>query len=143
MTCSKNLIRPEWTPATTAIMVIGFIVFWPLGLAMLAYILWGDNLHEFRSQANKKWDTSRFRDAVDGMGMQMRSGNVAFDDFREKELKRLEEERQKLEDMRKDFDNYMRDLRMAKDREEFDRFMAKRKTEPHTGGDQTTAAEGI
>lgn len=33
------LIRPDWTPATIALMVLGFIVFWPLGLAMLAYIL--------------------------------------------------------------------------------------------------------
>ncbi len=32
------LIRPAWTPATIALMVIGFMVFWPLGLAMLAYI---------------------------------------------------------------------------------------------------------
>ncbi len=36
------LLRPGWTPATIALMVLGFVVFWPLGLAMLAYILWGD-----------------------------------------------------------------------------------------------------
>ena len=31
-------IRPEWNPATIALMVLGFVIFWPLGLAMLAYI---------------------------------------------------------------------------------------------------------
>ena len=36
---NSALIRPAWTPATIALMVIGFMVFWPLGLAMLAYIL--------------------------------------------------------------------------------------------------------
>ena len=36
---TKALIRPAWTPATIALMVIGFMVFWPLGLAMLAYII--------------------------------------------------------------------------------------------------------
>ena len=41
------LIRPAWTPATIALMVIGFMVFWPLGLAMLAYIIWGDRLDFF------------------------------------------------------------------------------------------------
>ncbi|AZH16767.1 DUF2852 domain-containing protein [Brucella melitensis] len=35
------MIRPAWTPATIALMVLGFFLFWPLGLAMLAYILWG------------------------------------------------------------------------------------------------------
>ena len=41
------LIRPAWTPATIAMMVVGFMVFWPLGLAMLAYIIWGDRLEGF------------------------------------------------------------------------------------------------
>ena len=30
------LLRPDWTPATIALMILGFVVFWPLGLAMLA-----------------------------------------------------------------------------------------------------------
>lgn len=35
----STLLRPAWTPATIALMVLGFIAYWPLGLAMLAYIL--------------------------------------------------------------------------------------------------------
>ena len=43
MTTTKScMIKPAWTPATIGLMVLGFVVFWPLGLAMLAYILWGD-----------------------------------------------------------------------------------------------------
>ena len=45
-------------------------------------------------------------------------------DYREKELKRLEEERAKLDAMRADFDSFLRELRRAKDQEEFDRFMS-------------------
>ncbi len=33
---TSALIRPAWTPATIALMVLGFVVFWPLGLAMRA-----------------------------------------------------------------------------------------------------------
>ena len=47
------LIRPAWTPATIALMVIGFMVFWPLGLAMLAYIIWGDRLEGFKRDVNR------------------------------------------------------------------------------------------
>ena len=50
------LIRPAWTPATIALMVIGFMVFWPLGLAMLAYIIWGDRLDGFKRDVNSKTD---------------------------------------------------------------------------------------
>src|SRR5262245_58649595 len=37
------IIKPQWSPFTIALMVLGFIVFWPLGLAMLAYIIWGEH----------------------------------------------------------------------------------------------------
>jgi hypothetical protein len=119
------LIRPAWTPATIALMVVGFMVFWPLGLAMLAYILWGDRLDDF------KGDWTRTRDKFfgacgKGHAMQGRTGNVAFDDWREKEMERIEEERRKLDEMRAEFDDYLRELRRAKDQEEFDRFMAER-----------------
>jgi hypothetical protein len=50
------LIRPAWTPATIALMVIGFMVFWPLGLAMLAYIIWGDRLDGFKRDVNRATD---------------------------------------------------------------------------------------
>ena len=55
-----------------------------------------------------------------------RTGNVAFDDWREKELERLAEERRKLDEARGEFDEYMRELRLAKDQKEFDKFMARR-----------------
>ncbi len=55
-----------------------------------------------------------------------RTGNVAFDDWREAELARLDEERRKLDEMREEFDSYVRELRRAKDQEEFDRFMRER-----------------
>ena len=121
------LIRPAWTPATIALTVIGFMVFWPLGLAMLAYIIWGDRLDGFKRDVNK---------ATDGMfascrgrshwKAQSRTGNVAFDDWREKELERLAEERRKLDETLAEFDDYARELRRAKDQEEFDRFMSNR-----------------
>ena len=36
------IIKPQWGPLTIALMVLGFVVWFPLGLAMLAYILWGE-----------------------------------------------------------------------------------------------------
>ena len=54
------------------------------------------------------------------------SGNVAFDEYRNRELKRLDEERRRLEQERRDFEAYVQNLRRAKDQEEFNRFMADR-----------------
>ena len=58
-----------------------------------------------------------------------RTGNVAFDDWREAELDRLDEKRRELDAMRAEFDSYARELRRAKDQEEFDQFMSQRSTE--------------
>ena len=121
------IIRPAWTPATIALMIIGFMIFWPLGLAMLAYILWGDRLDEFKGEVNRA--TDRFtcnwgrNSARQGWGP---TGNVAFDDWRKAEMERLEEERRKLDEMRADFDEYLRELRRARDEEEFQAFMKAR-----------------
>ena len=56
------------------------------------------------------------------------SGNIAFDEYREQTLQRLEEEQ-------REFKEFLRQLRMAKDRTEFDRFMAKRRERAAEGTD--------
>ncbi|OCW56055.1 DUF2852 domain-containing protein [Hoeflea olei] len=121
------LIRPAWTPATIALMVLGFMVFWPLGLAMLAYIIWGERLDAFKADVNRATDqfAGSFRKSTGGM-RGTSSGNAAFDEWRDAELARLDEERRKLDEMRREFDDHMRDLRKARDRKEFDQFMAAR-----------------
>lgn len=128
------LIRPAWTPATIALMVLGFVVFWPLGLAMLAYIIWGDRLDGFKRDVNRATDgifagcRRRANKAHDWGHGSSRTGNVAFDEWRDTELERLAEERRKLDDALAEFDEYARELRRAKDKEEFDRFMANRRS---------------
>ncbi|MER8825097.1 DUF2852 domain-containing protein [Mesorhizobium sp. M0938] len=147
---TSALIRPAWTPATIALMVIGFMVFWPLGLAMLAYIIWGDRLDGFKRDVNRATDgifagCRRGSDKAARWGHgSARTGNVAFDDWREKELERLNEERRKLDEMLSEFDEYARELRRAKDQEEFDRFMANRNksTSTTTGGSTGSTATG-
>jgi hypothetical protein len=129
------LIRPEWTPATIGLMVLGFVVFWPLGLAMLAYILFGDRLRDFKQSVNDKTDSifSGCRNARWSNTGRAPTGNVAFDDWRTSELDRLARESRRLDEMRAEFDAYVRELRRAKDQEEFDRFMRDRRN----GGEAT------
>ena len=123
---ASAMIRPAWTPATIAMMIIGFMIFWPLGLAMIAYILWGDRLEEFKSGVNRRTDgfaKGWSRDCGSFRKSHAGTGNVAFDEWRDAEIERLREERRKLEEMRAEFDDHLRELRRAKDKEEFDAFM--------------------
>ncbi len=114
-------------------MVIGFILWWPLGLAMLAYILWGEYfggsserveifIDEVKNRIKKhKGD---FRSSYNGYNS---SGNAAFDEYRKEQLRRLDEERRRLDEEVREFREYMHNLRKARDREEFDQYMRSRK----------------
>lgn len=138
------IIKPQWGPVTIALMVLGFIVWWPLGLAILAYILWGEMFGGSAEKAegfvhkSKAWaerscgPRSNFRTG----SHRNSSGNAAFDDYRDEQFRRLDEERKRLDEEVKAFHEYMATLRQAKDREEFDRFMREKNGNrpSHEGG---------
>jgi hypothetical protein len=135
----------RWTAFEIIAMVLGFVVFWPIGLAILGYKFWqsrngGPDLQTF---AANKWQDARAMMASNswGCGSMRRasgfyaaSGNVAFDEWRTAELARLDEERRKLDEAQREFAEYVDAIRRAKDREEFERFMAERRARPAGGG---------
>ena len=95
--------------AWIAAMVLGFIVFWPVGLALLAYMIWGKGM--FAGSCRKT--------ARSPIHMTQSSGNAAFDAYRNETIRRLEDEQQK-------FQAFLKRLRDAKDKAEFDAFMDER-----------------
>ena len=128
------IIKPQWSPLTIILMVLGFVVWVPLGFAVLAYILWGELFGGSTDKVSRFVDRSRgfARECGrKGQGFKRQgfggtSGNAAFDDYRAEQLRRLEEERTRLDEEVNAFHEYMRNLHMARDREEFDRFMRDR-----------------
>ncbi len=118
-----------WTPFTIGITIVAFVVAWPVGLGLLAYNLWGQNMRHSCGHRNR-WKSSRSR----RYHRHSSSGNVAFDAYREETLRRLEEEQVA-------FAEYLEKLRRAKDQQEFDSFMAERQMGPQNDApDQPPAA---
>ena len=111
-------------PAWIALMILSFIVFWPIGLAMLVFLLWSGRMGCWKNGGRGRWHyegTDRGPEAwFRGWRRPRSSGNVAFDEYREETLRRLEEEQQ-------EFHDFLRQLRQAKDKAEFDQFMADRR----------------
>ena len=118
-------------PAWIAVMVLAFILFWPVGLAILAYMLWSGrmgcgrsgDMSRWQQRMTDRWDNKMQRWGRDFRGGFQSSGNAAFDDYREDTLRRLEEEQ-------REFREFLERLRKAKDKEEFDQFMADRRARP-------------
>ncbi|MEP2942186.1 MAG: DUF2852 domain-containing protein [Hyphomicrobiales bacterium] len=117
-------LKPGWSPFNIMLMILGFVFFWPLGLAMLCYNIWGhklsDLIQDIKRQFEDLFDWSTTSRPVRPMG------NTAFDTYRAEELARLEQERAKIDAMRQEFDDHLNSLRQARDQEEFDEFMASR-----------------
>jgi hypothetical protein len=130
-------------PAWIALVILGFMVFWPLGLAILAFTIGSGRMgcgyhhagydrwqHKMdRLQRKMEWMRSRMSGGPGGgnpwggWGSPPSSGNRAFDDYRAETLKRLEEEQ-------REFKDFLERLRFAKDKTEFDQFMAERRNRP-------------
>ncbi len=119
-------------PAWIALMVVSFIIWWPIGLATLAYLFWSGRMgcgHHGRmswQERRERWREARqgcraMRNG--GFGAMPSSGNAAFDNYRTETLKRLEDEQ-------REFTGFLERLRRAKDQAEFDQFMAERRNKP-------------
>jgi hypothetical protein len=121
-------------PLLIAAMVLAFIAFWPIGLAVLFFMLgtgrigsrWGRR--HGRHGPGPSWTGDQ---PGNGGGCGWRggwrrdeappsSGNKAFDEYRLDTLRRLEEEQ-------REFGAFLERLRFAKDKAEFDEFMAERR----------------
>ncbi len=142
-------------PAWIALMILGFFAWWPLGLVILAFILgsgrmgmgcwnhhygnghWEHHMGRWQSKMERMQDKmdrlrnrmERARSGDAWWGKPRSSGNRAFDDYRAETLRRLEDEQ-------REFKEFLERLRFAKDRAEFDQFMAERRNRSHDEGSQ-------
>ncbi len=116
--------RKAWIIA----MVLGFIFFWPVGLALMAYMIWGKKMFN-NSCANRRDATHSWGRGRDYRMTFGSSGNTAFDAYKADTLRRLEEEQSA-------FESFLQRLRDAKDKSEFDNFMEDR---ARSNREQTTS----
>jgi Protein of unknown function (DUF2852) len=127
-------------PAWIALVVLGFIAWWPIGLAILAFTIWSGRMgcgYRYAGYGHDRWQhkMERMQRKMDWMRAKMSggstggfhytppSGNRAFDEYRMETLRRLEAEQ-------REFRDFLERLRMAKDKSEFDQFMAERRDRP-------------
>ncbi|QQA44416.1 DUF2852 domain-containing protein [Pelagovum pacificum] len=115
--------------AWIAAMVLGFVFVWPVGLAILFYMIWSKRMFSRScSRGYRRGNATHqaFRAAMKS------SGNSAFDAYKADTLRRLEDEQA-------NFEAFLERLRDAKDKAEFDQFMEDRARKAREGDDGTEA----
>lgn len=101
-------------PAWILLLVLGFIWWLPLGLAIFAFMIGSGRMAWWNHNG-----VSRRQERATPRS----SGNRAFDEYRADTLRRLQEEQ-------REFKDFLQRLRFAKDRAEFDQFMTERRGDP-------------
>jgi len=119
LTKSEAWLDNKGKGAWIAAMVLGFVFFWPIGLALLFYMIWSKRM--FNSSCSHRKSRSHR-----GMNSMSSTGNSAFDAYKTDTLRRLEPEQV-------DFESFLERLRDAKDKAEFDQFMNDRARANDTG----------
>lgn len=128
--------RKGWKFSELAVMIGGFIVFWPLGLAALGLKYGWLGLDRW-TWAQRQWSrlpgtartcgkNSKEKAMAWSEKLDATSGNSAFDGWKAAELEKLQRQFEELAASQKSFEAFLQQLREAKDRETFDRFMANR-----------------
>ena len=117
--------------AWLAVAAAASLIAWPLGLATFAYLAGSGRLYSWRDGRGSlpgKWFNlggSIAGNPLDGTGgfRAPPSGNQAFDAYRADTISRMEEEQ-------REFQTFLERLRQARDKAEFDSFMADRRQRP-------------
>ena len=114
--------------AWIAAMVLGFIAFWPIGLALLAYMIWSKRMFSGKCAHRRHHHEAHRMNRRHGFRS---SGNTAFDAYKAETLRRLEDEQEA-------FESFLERLRAAKDKQEFDAFMDDRAKAAQSPSDEDT-----
>ncbi len=113
-----------WYIAAT---VAAFVIFWPIGLAMLAWALWHRQI-----KASSWWRTLRgirVPEAADLGGFaRPRPSNDALASYLAREQQRLREEQNRLDELVRAFEAFKEAERKANDERDFENFLKNRES---------------
>ena len=120
--------RSSRRPLEIVGLVFMFLYFWPLAVSYLVWKFMGYPVpHELR-RAVEDNVLNPLRSMRWGAPSSFAgTGNLAFDEYRRSEIDRLERERRRLDDEAREFRDFVEELKRAKDREEFDAYMTRRR----------------
>ena len=110
----------NWTGLNLVAMIVGFVVFWPIGLFMVFWICSGRSVHQLPAIASELWARA-FGDGSAKGGEH--SDNVIFNAYQQTQFDRISEIKEEIKSRAKRFSDFRADVKRRADEEEFNRFM--------------------
>lgn len=111
--------RGNWSPANIFAMVLGFVLFWPVGLVILFWIFKGRNVKDLPAAVKKQWNRMFSSDSA-----HPESDNVVFNEYQQTQFDRIKELKEEIKARAKRFRNFRFDAKRRADEAEFKEFMS-------------------
>ena len=121
----SSCMRGNWSGMNIAVMVIGCVLFWPVGLLLLYWNISGRNVQDLPRAIQEKWSemfngsfcrTRGHKDSKDE--------NSVFDEFQQTQYDRITELKEEIKNRARSFRNFRFDAKRRADESEFKEFMS-------------------
>ena len=97
-------------------MVLGFVIFWPVGLLILYWIIKGRSVKDLPQGIRDAWSKVTGSKSDNG-------DNVVFNEFQQTQYDRIREIKDEIKERSRRFADFRANAKRRADEEEFNRFM--------------------
>ena len=111
--------KANWSGINIAAMVVGFVLFWPIGLFMLYWIMKGRDVFELKDAASDKWQQFKGGNS----SKKGRTDNEIFNEYQQTQYDRIREIKEEIKNRARRFAEFRSAAKRRADEEEFRRFM--------------------
>ena len=109
----------NWSASNIVALVLGFVIFWPIGLFFLYWILKGRQVRDIPRGMSNKWHQSK----NGWTSRENTSDNVIFNEYQQTQHDRIREIKEEIKERTRRFAEFRQDAKRRADEEEFHRFM--------------------
>ncbi|MCB1755746.1 MAG: DUF2852 domain-containing protein [Gammaproteobacteria bacterium] len=113
--------RGHWSAANIFAMVVGFMLFPPLGLGILFWTLAGYPIQDLPGAVRSKWEQYKPGGHSEP---RVHSDNVVFREYQQTQYDRIHEIKEEIRNRAERFHAWRANARRRADQEEFDSFMS-------------------
>jgi len=116
----RGSCKGNWSPMNIGAMVVGFVLFWPIGLVLLYWNIKGRDVRDLPNAVKQQWSRV-FTQGKCSAGAS--SDNVVFNEYQQTQYDRIHEIKEEINERNQHFQAFRDEAKRREDQEEFDRFM--------------------
>jgi len=115
----------NWSAINIAAMILGFVVFWPVGLLIMFSNMSGRDVKDLPKEIRDLWTgLTGSWNRNDGFSKSDYSDNDVFNEYQQTQYDRIHEIKEEIKARSRSFKEFRANLKRRANEEEFNRFMA-------------------